>query len=367
MLAADFEKTFFKGPTIRVRLAEPASASSVTAILGPSGGGKTTILRCLAGLERPDRGTISLGGEIWFHSARHVHVPPERRGVGLLFQDYALFPHMTVERNILFALGDAGAAARTHVRQLLDEFQLTGLERRYPSQLSGGQQQRVALARAVSRAPRLLLLDEPLAALDAPTRDEIRRPLKLLLSRLGIPVLLVTHDRLDALSLADRVAIVEDGAIVQSGPIAEVFASPVSARVARQVGVETIAPGRVVALESGVCVLSVGRAVIRAAGAATVGDAVDVCIRAEDVTLFQAEPSGASAQNRWVGRIVGLTDTGGVWRVALDCGFILTAIVTRTAGGALGLREGGEVWAVVKATAVTMLSAAGRPAAPVRP
>ncbi len=360
MLTASFEKTFFKGPTIRVQLTEPAS-STVTAILGPSGGGKTTILRCLAGLERPDRGMISFGNDVWFHADRRVHVPPERRGVGLLFQDYALFPHMTVEQNILFALHDTGTAARTRVGELLAEFQLAGLERRYPSQLSGGQQQRVALARAVSRSPRLLLLDEPLAALDAPTRDEIRRPLKPLLQRLGIPVLLVTHDRLDALTLADRVAIVEDGSIVQSGPIADVFASPASARVARQVGVETIAPGRVAAQESGVCVLSVGQAVIRAAGAATVGEAVDVAIRASDVTLFQAEPSGASAQNRWKGQIVGITDTGGVWRVTLDCGFMLTAVVTSTAGAALGLREGGDVWAAVKATAVTVLSATPRP------
>ena len=356
MLTADFRKTFRNGPTIRAQLTEPSAPATVTAILGPSGGGKSTILRCLAGLERPDAGSIAFNGRTWFDAERRIHVAPEQRGIGFLFQDYALFPHMTVAQNILFALHDASRAAHHRVGDLLERFQLTGLDTRYPRELSGGQQQRVALARAISRKPSLLLLDEPLAALDVPTREEIRQPLKHLLAELGIPVVLVTHDRLDALALAARVLIVEDGRIVQGGAIAEVFAAPVNARVARLVGVETIVTGQVVDSGAGVCVVAVGATLVRAAGSLVNGDTVDVCIRAEDVTLFGEEPASASAQNLWAGTVRTITDSGGIWRVTIDCGFVLTALVTRSAADALGIVEGGRTWAAVKATAVTMLA-----------
>jgi molybdate transport system ATP-binding protein len=356
VLDADFVKTFPRGPAIRARLLEPSAPSTVTAILGPSGGGKTTILRCLAGLERPDSGAITFAGAQWFDAGRRLHVAPERRRVGVLFQDYALFPHMTVAENILFALRDTSPAARGRVGELLRDFQLASLEQRYPRQLSGGQQQRVALARAISARPRLLLLDEPLAALDVPTRDEIRQPLKRLLAQLGIPIVLVTHDRLDALALATRVVVVDEGQVIQAGPIAEVFAAPMNAQVARMVGVETIVSGIVTACGDGVCAVAVGSAIVRGVGTARADTAVDICIRAEDVTLFGSEPTAASAQNLWRGRVVTITDAGGIWRVAIDCGFILTALVTRSAGDALQLAEGGEVWAAVKATAVTTLA-----------
>lgn len=354
MLIADFTKTFPGGPTIRAGLREATESPAVTAILGSSGGGKTTILRCLAGLERPDCGSIAWDGDPWFDAGRGIAMPPERRDVGLLFQDYALFPHLTVEQNIGFALPRRSAAAR--VAELLERFQLTGLERRRPRQLSGGQQQRVALARAIARRPRLLLLDEPLAALDAPTRDEIRQPLRQLLAELGIPVILVTHDRLDALALARRVVIVEQGAVVQAGSITDVFAAPASARVARLVGVETVAQGIAADTTGDICTVRVGTALVRARGGVAAGTAVELCIRAEDVTLFGLEPGAASAQNRWQGRVVAVVDGGGVWRVTLDCGFMLTALVTRAAAQALGIGEGVTLWASVKATAILLLA-----------
>ena len=356
MLSADFEKRFASGTTIRAAFSQPSERPAVTVLLGRSGSGKTTILRCLAGLERPETGTITYDSQPWFDARRRINLPPEQRRIGFLFQEYALFPHMTVEQNISFALRDENRdVRRARVRELLDEFQLTGLDARYPRQLSGGQQQRVALARAISRRPRLLLLDEPLAALDGPTRDEIRPGLKRFLNRLDIPTYVVTHDRLDAIALAEQILVVDQGRIVQSGQTRDVFANPVNADVARLVGIETVAAGVVLDASQGLLSIRVGASVVHAQGQASAGSPVDVCIRAEDVTLSLEEPAGVSAQNQWRAKIMAIAADGGILRVTLDCGFPLTALVTRTAGDALGLHEDAYVWAVMKATAVTAM------------
>jgi len=171
-LAAEFEKHFPGGTVIQVELRRPADAFSLTVLFGPSGSGKSTTLRCLAGLDRPERGTIRFGDEIWSDAGRGIFLPPQRRRIGYLFQDYALFPHLRVAQNIGYGLGKIAAAARRRrIEEITALLGLAGLEDRYPRQLSGGQQQRVALARALVCRPRLLLLDEPLSALDAPTRE----------------------------------------------------------------------------------------------------------------------------------------------------------------------------------------------------
>src|SRR5262249_18257615 len=178
-LAADFEKQCAGGPLIKFKLRRPEDAFSLTVLFGPSGSGKTTALRCIAGLERPDRGYIRFGNETWFDSERGIFVPPQKRRVGYLFQDYALFPHLTVAQNIGYGLRGISRAERAlHVERIMSVLGLTCLVDRYPKQISGGQQQRVALARAVVCRPRMLLLDEPLSALDAPTRDQVRRQLR---------------------------------------------------------------------------------------------------------------------------------------------------------------------------------------------
>ena len=187
-LVLDMEKRFRGGPTVQATLALPATPGRVTVLFGPSGAGKTTVLRCLAGLDRPERGQLRFHGETWCDTRARVFLPPQARRVGLLFQDYALFPHLTAERNVRYGLGhlpEDEQHART--RALFTLLDLEGLEARRPRELSGGQQQRVALARALAIRPRLLLLDEPLSALDAPSREQLRVELRRLLRELGMP------------------------------------------------------------------------------------------------------------------------------------------------------------------------------------
>jgi molybdate transport system ATP-binding protein len=226
-LVARFEKRFASGVTIAADLAAPAHQFTITVLFGPSGCGKTTILRCLAGLERPDSGRIQLGEQTWFDAEQGVCLPPQQRDIGFLFQEYALFPHLTVADNIGYSLTRTAASdRRQRVAQMLERFDLAGLGARYPRQISGGQQQRVALARALVRQPKLLLLDEPLSALDSDLRDQLRIELRNRLADFAIPVVLVTHDRQEAASLADQVVVLAEGRIVQSGSPENVLAKP---------------------------------------------------------------------------------------------------------------------------------------------
>jgi molybdate transport system ATP-binding protein len=359
-LEADFERRFPGGPVIHGRLAVPEGVG-VTVLFGPSGSGKTTVLRCLAGLDRPDRGAIRFAGEAWFDDAGRSWAPPQRRGVGYLSQDYSLFPHLTAAGNVAYGLGGLPAAERAaRVAEVVGLLGLTGLEGRYPGQLSGGQQQRVALGRALARRPRLLLLDEPLAALDAPTRDQLRRELRRLLAGLAAPTLAVTHDRVEAQALGDSVAVLIRGEVLQSGPVAEVFARPGSVEVAHAVGVETVEPAVVLRVAGGGATVAVGQAQLRAlAPGAALGEA-HVCIRAETVALSREAP-GTGEDNRLAGVVRSVDREGPMARVLLDCGFPLVARVCSPAGEDLGLREGMTVTASLKASAVHLIGrGAGR-------
>ncbi|HSB36185.1 MAG TPA: ATP-binding cassette domain-containing protein, partial [Thermoanaerobaculia bacterium] len=243
-----FVRRFPAGPAIRAELDLPLGGAEVTVLFGPSGAGKTTILRCLAGLEVPDEGTIRLGAETWFDADARVNRPPQARRVGFLFQDHALFPHLTVAGNVAFGL--AGLPRAECARRVADGLSFVGLSAladRRPRELSGGESQRVALARALARRPALLLLDEPLSALDSPLRIRLRGELRTLLTSLEIPSVVVTHDRAEALALGDRVAVVAEGGVRQTGPVDEVFSRPTDVGVARVTGVECVLPGRVVA------------------------------------------------------------------------------------------------------------------------
>ena len=214
----------------------------VVALLGPSGCGKTTLLRLIAGFERPDAGTVAVAGRL--AAGPGVWAAPESRRVGMVFQDYALFPHLTVAANVGFGLPRRARAGR--VPELLEIVGLTGLELRYPHELSGGQQQRVALARALAPAPELVLLDEPWSNVDPFLREALRAEVAEIIRPLGVTVLLVTHDREEAFSLADRIALMRDGRVVQEGTAEELYFSPVDRWAAEFVGAANVLPGRVV-------------------------------------------------------------------------------------------------------------------------
>jgi molybdate transport system ATP-binding protein len=244
-LLIDMTRRHPGGAAVRIRLEVPLGEALVTVLFGESGSGKTTVLRCLAGLDRPDEGRVACFGETWSDAGAGLFVPPQRRRLGFLFQEYALFPHFSVRRNIAHGLH---ALSREERGRRIDDvsrlLRIQDLLDRRPSQLSGGQRQRVALARTLAPRPRLLLLDEPFSAIDTPTREELRGELRRVLEAFRIPAVLVTHDRDEALTLGDRMAVLIAGQVRQVGPVAEVFDAPRDREVARLVGVEGPGCGR---------------------------------------------------------------------------------------------------------------------------
>jgi iron(III) transport system ATP-binding protein len=254
----------------------------VVALLGPSGCGKTTLLRLIAGFERPDGGTVTVDGRLV--AAAGTWIAPEARRVGMVFQDYALFPHLTVSANVGFGLPRRTRTDR--VPELLAIVGLEGLEKRYPHELSGGQQQRVALARALAPAPELVLLDEPWSNVDPFLRETLRAEVAEIIRPLGVTVLLVTHDREEAFSLADRIALMRDGSVVQEGTAEELYFAPATRWAAEFVGAANVLSGRIVA---GRVETAIGT--FPANGASLQSDA-QVLIRPE---LLELEPSPAGA------------------------------------------------------------------------
>jgi molybdate transport system ATP-binding protein len=351
-LVARFVKRFPGGATIAADLRIPPGFS-VTTLFGPSGCGKTTVLRCLAGLERPCEGSIRTGSHVWFDAAARACLSPQQRDIGFLFQDYALFPHLTVAQNIGYGLR-GGSDSR--VSELVDLFELAGLEHRRPHQISGGQQQRVALARVLARRPKLLLLDEPLSALDAMLREQLRFELRRLLGRFEIPVIVVTHDRTEAIALSDQIVVMESGCIRQSGSVQQVITRPADLTVARIVGVETVATGEIESVQNGLATIRIGAASLLAVAPAE-GDcrSVHVCIRGEDVAIQRGTPGESSVRNHLRGTILSLTPEGPLVRISLDCGFELTALVTRPACEELRLQIGEQVTANIKAPAIHLI------------
>lgn len=343
------------GPEVTAELAVPAD-TGVTVLFGPSGSGKTTVLRVVAGLEPGARGRVVLDGRPWLDSAAGVCLPPQERGLGYLPQSYALFPHLTVAQNVAFGPPVSGDRPRpAEIAALLARFRIAELADRLPAQLSGGQRQRVGLARALARRPRLVLLDEPLSALDGPLRDELRGELRRHLREAGVPALVVTHDRIEALALGDRVAVMVGGRLRQAGPVTEVFAHPSELAVAQAVGMETVAQARVAQCAEGLVELEVGTARLTAVGSGPVGSVVFVCIRGEEVALERGTAVPTTARNHLPARIVQLLPEGPLVRVLLDGGFRLVALVTRRAAEELALAEGAAVVAAVKATAIRVI------------
>jgi molybdate transport system ATP-binding protein len=331
-IAIDITKTFPGRPAISVTLAYTLQQSTALVLFGPSGSGKTTILRCLAGLEWPERGTIRFVSRTWLDTGCRIRVSPQARLIGYMAQDYALFPTYSVAGNIAY-----------------------GLDALSTRELSGGQQQRVALARAIAPRPQLLLLDEPLSALDAPTRVQLRGELRSLLKHLALPSVIVTHDWAETLTLGDVVAVVGDGHVLQVGPPQEVFSRPVNAAVAQIVGVETVIEGDVIEQANGLASVRVNGTILKGLGINQIGSPVFVCIRAEDVLLESAESGMTSARNHLQGKVSEIIPQGVMVHVKVDCGFTVVAVVTKGAQEELGLEQGSPVVAVIKAGAVHLV------------
>jgi putrescine transport system ATP-binding protein len=294
------------------------------ALLGPSGCGKTTLLRLLAGLEMPDEGRVLLDG----HDLDCV--PPHRRAVNMMFQSYALFPHLDVERNVAFGLKQDGlpkAEIAARVADMLALVRMQGLERRKPHQLSGGQRQRVALARALVKRPRVLLLDEPLAALDKKLRGETQFELMHLRAKLGLTFLIVTHDQEEAMTVADRIGVMDQGRLVQVATPPEIYEQPNCKWVADFIGDVNLIEGRVAERDgSSVTIMSPNAGKLRASGPNGVGpgDTVWVAVRPEKIRMSHQQPAAPDA-NSVAGQVLSIGYLGdlSIYKVRLDNGFVM--------------------------------------------
>jgi molybdate transport system ATP-binding protein len=313
--------------------------AETVALVGPSGAGKSTVLRAIAGLRRPDRGRIALGGRAWFDAASKVDLPPERRSVGLVFQEYALFPHMTVRDNV-------GFGGRARVDELLERLAIAHLAQERPAALSGGERQRVAVARALARDPDVLLLDEPLSALDAHTRAVVRGELQDVLGALALPTLVVTHDFHDAAALAGRIGVIVDGRLRQEGTAAELVAHPADAFVASFTGGNLLlgrGDGRAqVTLDSG--------AVVRTAEQAPSGR-VGVAVYPWEVGVALHSPS--DHLNGLPGTVHGIAPDGG--RLRLRVGEVVIELSAEEAER-LALEPGTAAWATFPPEAVRIVA-----------
>jgi molybdate transport system ATP-binding protein len=356
-----------------------AGTGKTTVLLGESGAGKSTVLRLLAGLLHPERGHISLEGFTYFDSERHVVIPSQERPFGYVFQDYMLFPHLSVYENVAFGLRAQHVPhklVRQHVCEALEQVHLAGYDQRRPAQLSGGQQQRVAIARALALHPQLLLLDEPLAALDVQTRREVRQELRHILSGTGITTVMVTHQYLEALIFGYNILVLEQGRVIQQGSQRDLMQYPRSSYVAELVGMNFF-HGHVISCEKGAfCTIQLQNndrpgielnagleEPMHSGMVAGVGDEVYVLVDPRSITLYQALPD-SSARNVFQGTIVQLLHLDasfdhssahdGRVRVSIsvdDALPPLTAEVTETSANRMELSEGNIIYATFKATA----------------
>jgi molybdate transport system ATP-binding protein len=331
--------------TFSLSIAMQVAAGETLALLGPNGAGKSTTLRTLAGLHAIDHGHVRIDGELVDDGSAAAFVPPERRDAGVVFQDHLLFPHLTARDNIAFGLRSRGLKtrlARAVATAWLQRVDLPNRGDALPAELSGGQAQRVALARALAGKPRLLLLDEPLAAADASARLELRRTLQAQLRTFPGSCLIVAHDLDDALAIADRIAVMENGRIVQSGSIDELGHRPASRYVADLIGLNCF---------RGVChdnVLTVDNGATIVVGVAHEGPVI-ATLHPRAVALFRERPAG-SPRNVWRAPIVGTERTVDCIRVRLGGDLPVIAEVTESAVRDLDLDGGGSVWAAIKAT-----------------
>ena len=333
-----------------------ATRAGINILFGPSGAGKTTILRAVAGLLTPDEGRIAHGARVFFDAAANVNLPAQARRVGYVFQDSALFPHLTAAQNVAYGvrLPDA-RARRISVQTLLAQFHIEHAAARYPRELSGGEQQRVALARALAARPDVLLLDEPLSAVDTKMRARLLEEIDAAQQRAGIPFLYVTHNHAEAVRLGAHLILLHEGRVVQEGRPLDVFNAPQGAHAVRAVGTENLFAGRVVEqrADDGVTVVALDGVRLEAAyNALPVGSQVTVGLRSEDIIVARERLTQTSARNVLAGTIREIVRLPDQAELIVDCGVELKVGVTVGTLTVLDLRAGGEVFLLIKARAV---------------
>ena len=329
----------------------------INILFGASGSGKTTTIKSIAGIIKPDSGHISINGDTLFDSEQGINKPIRERGVGLVFQNLALFPHMSALGNVEFAINSSSRQERRQrALELLEHLRIAHTALRRPIDISGGEAQRVALARALASRPRLLLLDEPLSAIDEATKRDIIADLKMINRELQLPVIYVTHNRDEAIMLGDHLIVYERGRVVGTGEPVEIFGGPVAASVARLTGVENIFEGivlhrnvaagtmtvRVTDDSGGACELDIPL------GKESQEQTVIVAIRAGDILLATEEPRKTSARNMLRGEITAIEDRGAHSIVHVESGVAWAVSVTRQAVAELGLKQGRAIWLAIK-------------------
>jgi len=317
--------------------------NQIFTLLGPSGCGKTTLLRCLVGLETPDTGEITIGDETVWSTERRIFVPPERRGLGMVFQTYAIWPHMNVFDNVAYPLQtrrEPREEIRRKVAKALRFVQLDGFENRPATKLSGGQQQRVALARALVAEPKVILFDEPLSNLDAKLREETRKELRSFLTELQITAVYVTHDRVEALSLSDAIAVMRDGRIVEIGTPKKIYFNSDHRFVADFIGRANLIEGRVATQEDAYTIINCGMGSVACQKKtdASAGDDVTLCIRPEFIKVMGKE--SGDGRNIFRGYVESLVFVGEVYEAEIRIGE--TRLLTRIEP-TVSVREGDEL------------------------
>lgn len=359
MLAAQFRlRRVAPGPYLFTLDVALQVSPGITILFGPSGAGKSTLLDCLAGLQTPQQGRISIGDQVCFDSDTRLNLPPQARGVAYVFQTLALFPHLTAEENVVYGVGGLPREARTaRVREILQAFAVEKFRHRKPSEISGGERQRIALARSLVTQPGALLLDEPFVGLDAHSKSAVMDDLRAWNASRQIPILLVTHNREEVSALGERVIALDQGRVVSAGTPLEVLEAPRRKRLAQAAGFENFLRGTVADLREsdGVMRIRLGDTPCEIEvplGYANVGDAVCIAVRAGDILLAVQPPQGLSARNVLEGRITSLESQSTLVRARVCCaaGPSVEFSVHLTPGAVreLELAAGQCVWLVVK-------------------
>ncbi|WP_440946163.1 ATP-binding cassette domain-containing protein [Methanosarcina sp. T3] len=317
-------------------------------ILGPTGAGKTLLLELIAGFHVPDSGRILVDGK------EVTDLPPEKHDLAFVYQNYSLFPHMNVKKNIEFGMRMKKIKDPKRVLDTARDLKIAHLLDRNPLTLSGGEQQRVALARALVTDPKILLLDEPLSALDPRTQENARELLSVLHKKNKLTVLHITHDQTEARIMADRIAVIMDGKLMQVGAPEEIFEKPVNTQIASFVGFENVLKGRVISADQGMLRIKAGEVVIDASGDMEAGDQVYAFLRPENIALSKTSTQ-SSIRNSLQGRVTEVWVLGALVRVKVDCGIPLNVLITRQSAEEMGISPDVQVYAQFKASSVHVL------------